>query len=194
MPSLQNVTGNLGFYQNSFTVIVLPNLTSVESSFVFANNTQLNNVTAPQLKNVGGTLAIANNTAYYDISYNAVTTIGGSVDWTGDFYLASMSNIESIHGGLNVQTTATNFTCPFTALRSNGVVQGNTFVCTGNLSTPTAGTNGTNVTANSGGSNATNSTGSTSSTTGKSGGTQIVGNTVFVLLAGVFALVAGALL
>jgi len=150
LPYLNNVTGDLGFIQNSFASVSLPNLTEVVSSLSFVNNSALTNVSAPMLGTVGGAFLIANNSAYNDIEFNSVTTVGGAVDWTGSFYMASMSSITTVRGGLNVQTTAKNFSCPFTQLRSNGVVQGNSFVCSGNISTVTVGTNGTNVTANSG--------------------------------------------
>ena len=194
LSSLNNVTGDLGFIQNSFSTILLPNLTSIQSSLSFVNNSGLNNVTAPQLKSVGGTLLIANNSNYNDIEFNTVTDVGGSVDWTGTFSKASLSSITTIRGGLNVQTTANNFTCPFDSLRSNGVVQGNTFVCTGNITAPKVGTNGTNVTANSGGGSNTSSTSGSGSSSSTSDAGHILANGVFLVGTAIFGLLASYVL
>jgi hypothetical protein len=169
LPALANVTGDLGFIQNSFTTVNLPNLTSVQSSLSFVNNSQLTNVSAPMLDSIGGAFLIANNSKFAVIDFDSVSSVGGAVDWTGTYYSVSMASLSDVKGGLNVQTTATNFTCPFSNLRTNGVVKGDTFVCSGNVSHPTVGTNGTNVTANSG-----SGSGSSSSDTSTSGASYLV--------------------
>ena len=147
MPSLNNVTGSLGFFESALSQVILPNLTSTSESFSVVNNSQLTNCSTPNLKTIGGALFIANNTEYDNIQFNSVKTVGGAVDITGDFNNLSMTSLSQVKGGLNVQSSSQNFTCPFDNLRSSGAILGDSFVCTGRV-VPQTGTNGTNITAN----------------------------------------------
>ena len=94
LPSLDNVTGDLGFVQNGMSTINMQNLTSIGQSLSFVNNSALTNVTAPKLATIGGTFLIANNSDYSNIEFNQVTSVGGSIDWTGTFSMASLSALK----------------------------------------------------------------------------------------------------
>jgi hypothetical protein len=131
------------------TSISAPNLTLVGSSLSIVNDTSLTNTSFPQLTQIGGTFLIANNTNLLVISgFDQVSTVGGSIDWTGDFNNASLSSINDVRGGVNVQSSSNTFICPFPQIQTNGVVKGKGFICTGKVANPSSGVNGTNVTAN----------------------------------------------
>jgi hypothetical protein len=91
IPSLASINGSLGFYENYFTEVNAPNLTSVGStgsrtgSLAFVANPSLSNITIPGLKTVGGAFQIANNSALDAISFNTLSTVGGAIDFTGNF-------------------------------------------------------------------------------------------------------------
>jgi hypothetical protein len=87
IPSLANVTGSLGFYENSFTSLQAPNLTLVGGTLAFVGNNALTNVSMPILKTISGGFQVQNNTNLTDVggSFPSVQTIGGAFDFYGSF-------------------------------------------------------------------------------------------------------------
>jgi hypothetical protein len=85
IPSLANVTGSLGFYENSLTTISAVNLTSVGQSLAINGNTAVNNVSFPVLQTIGGGFQVQNNTNLTQVDMPALTTIGGAFDFYGGF-------------------------------------------------------------------------------------------------------------
>ena len=103
----------------------------------------------PSLTEIGGTFLIANNSKLRTIGeFPFLKTIGGSLDWAGSFdYASGLPLLSDVGGGVNVQSSSDSFKCPFPQIRTNGVVKGNGFICSGNISNPSSGVNGTNQTA-----------------------------------------------
>jgi len=85
IPSLKNVTGNLGFYENAFTSLSAVNLTSVGSTFAITGNLNLNNISFPILKTIGGGFQVQNNTVLTSVDFPVVESIGGAFDFYGAF-------------------------------------------------------------------------------------------------------------
>jgi hypothetical protein len=91
IPSLATVNGSLGFYENYFTSLSAPNLTSVgnlangQGSLAFVANPSLANITIAGLTQVGGAFQIANNSALEDISFPTLAKVGGAIDFSGNF-------------------------------------------------------------------------------------------------------------
>ena len=87
IPSLANVTGSLGFYENSFDSIATPNLTSVGGTLAFISNVGLTNISMPKLKTIDGGFQIQKNTGLKDLSHSFpdVQEITGAIDFTGNF-------------------------------------------------------------------------------------------------------------
>jgi BspA type Leucine rich repeat region (6 copies) len=85
IPSLMNVTGSLGFYENPLTTISAVNLTSIGQSLAITANPNLNNISFPALTSIGGGFQVQNNTALTDVTIPALTTIGGALDFFGGF-------------------------------------------------------------------------------------------------------------
>jgi hypothetical protein len=88
LPTLQNVSGNLGFYGNLVEAIITPNLTFA-GGIVIVDNTKLTNISMPMLTTINGTngtYQIANNTLLQSIDgFEALTTVTGGLDFTGNF-------------------------------------------------------------------------------------------------------------
>lgn len=87
IPSLNNVTGSMGFYSNSFQSLNTPNLTLVDGTLAFVSNTQLTNISMPGLNTINGGLQIQNNSQLQDMtnSFPGLKTIGGALDFFGNF-------------------------------------------------------------------------------------------------------------
>jgi len=85
IPSLHNISGSLGFYENSISGLTAPNLTSVGGTLAINTNTLLTNVTMDSLKSITGGLQIQNNTLLTTIVFPALTTVGGATDMYGNF-------------------------------------------------------------------------------------------------------------
>lgn len=87
IPSLSNVTGSLGFYENSFQSLSTPNLTLVGGTLAFVSNSQLTNISMPNLKVINGGFQVQNNSVLDDLSdsFPSLQTIGGAFAFFGNF-------------------------------------------------------------------------------------------------------------
>ena len=85
LPSLANVTEDLGFYGNTITSFAAPNLTTV-GGLIFVDNTDLTNISIPGLVSVNGSYQIANNTMLKQINgFQKLSVIKGALDFNGNF-------------------------------------------------------------------------------------------------------------
>lgn len=85
LPSLVNVTDDLGFYGNDFQNFTAPNLTTA-GGLVFVDNTELTNISLPALTSINGTYQIANNTKLSKIDgFQALSVVTGALDFSGNF-------------------------------------------------------------------------------------------------------------
>lgn len=85
LPSLKNVTDELGFYGNTFTNFSASKLTSA-GGIIFVDNTDLVNITLPNLEKIDGAYQIANNTKLSIINgFPKLSIIGGTLDLSGNF-------------------------------------------------------------------------------------------------------------
>ena len=98
LPALANVTQDLGFYGNAFSSFSAPNLTTT-GGLVFVDNTQLTNITIPQLTSINTTFQIANNTQLKQINgFTKLSVVQGALDFSGNFteYVSSTMDSKSI--------------------------------------------------------------------------------------------------
>jgi hypothetical protein len=124
---------------------------STANSLQIQNNADLSSVQFPSLTSLGGSLQFAANPDLNAINgFNQLTNVGGNVDLTGNFQSVSLPDLDSVGGGINIQSTNPAFQCPSNIGedRTNGVVKGKGFVCAGNIKNPTPGVTGANYTAN----------------------------------------------
>jgi hypothetical protein len=85
LPSLANVTQDLGFYGNTMQSFAAPNLTTV-GGLIFVDNTELTNISLPQLTSVNASYQIANNTMLKNVTgFAKLATVGGALDFNGNF-------------------------------------------------------------------------------------------------------------
>ena len=152
LPSLANVTDNLGFYGNTMQSFAAPNLTTT-GGLIFVDNVDLTNVSLPVLTSVNGSYTIANNTLLKRIDgFQKLNSIGGALDFNGNFttyvnnqtvakiyhadYLNSVElpALKQVKGGFNMQSSGDLDCSGFKALGKQ-VIKG-TFVCQGGESKP----------------------------------------------------------
>lgn len=84
LPSLKNVTDELGFYGNTFTNFSASKLTSA-GGIIFVDNTELINITFPNLEKLDAALQIANNTKLSIIDgFQKLSVVRGTLDFSGN--------------------------------------------------------------------------------------------------------------
>jgi len=134
IPSLATVNGSLGFYENYFTSLNAPNLTSVgntvngQGGLAFVANLFLANITIPLFETVGGAFQIANNSALDAISFPALTEVGGAIDFSGNFTTPELPKLNDVKGGFNMQSTTSIDCSGFKSEHDSGNIQG-TYTC-----------------------------------------------------------------
>jgi hypothetical protein len=85
LPSLANVSQNLGFYGNTMESFAAPNLTTT-GGLIFVDNVDLTNISLPSLTSVNASYQIANNTLLKQINgFQKLSVVGGALDFNGNF-------------------------------------------------------------------------------------------------------------
>lgn len=84
VPSLEKLTGQLGFWGTEFQTFSAPNLTST-GDLVFNDNSKLSNISMPVLKKVDGGFTIARNDKLNTIDLPKLETVTGAIDFSGKF-------------------------------------------------------------------------------------------------------------
>ncbi|CAA20881.1 GPI anchored cell surface protein [Schizosaccharomyces pombe] len=135
LSNLEEVKGFLGFLNSTLQDISCPNITRIGQSLFFIGNQELTSLNFKQLESIGGTFMIANSAALAQIKgYDKLKTVAGSIDFTGNFSSVELPKLRDVKGGLNIQTTSSDFTCPFR--QSDGIIKGKSFVCRGSVDNP----------------------------------------------------------
>ena len=145
-----NLSGNPALKSASF-----PTLTTVDESFSLSNNPSLSVLSFPKLATINGDFDIQNNSELLDIrGFPLVSTVGWDLDWTGCFDNGSLPSLSFVGGRVNIQSSSRVFQCPIPQLRTNGMVKGEGFVCSGRIPNPQGlvAQNYSNLTANDNGS------------------------------------------
>ncbi|KAF7114360.1 hypothetical protein CNMCM5793_008312 [Aspergillus hiratsukae] len=148
VPSLHNLTGQLGFWGDSFTSFSAPNLTET-GDLVFSANTKLTNISMPALETVNGGFLITRNDELSHIDLPSLQTVTGAVDFSGKFDEVSMPNLELVRGQFNLQSTG-NFSCTsFDNAKKEQVIRG-TYKCKAAEANPTTKDGASGTTTSSG--------------------------------------------
>ncbi|OKL59140.1 Protein ecm33 [Talaromyces atroroseus] len=155
VPSLANLTGELGLFGNYITNFTAPNLTTC-ADLDFEDNSKLASISLPELVHVTGGLAISNNADLMTINFPKLSTVAGAIDITGDYTNVSLPSLTEVKGGFNAESTG-NFSCSaFNKLDDDNVISGS-YTCN-TTSHPT------NLDGSSGSSSTTSSSSSASAT------------------------------
>jgi len=160
LPSLEKLTGQLGFWGTKFETFSAPNLTQT-GDLIFKDNTKLSNISMPVLKTVDGGFTIARDDELNIISLSSLERVNGAIDFSGTFNKISLGALKDVEGAFNMQSTHGNFSCSdFKKLKTEDVIKGK-FSCNATNDNPTTA-NGTSGT----GSGSSTSSGSSSTSSG----------------------------
>lgn len=177
VPSLQSLSGQLGFFSNGFSSFAAPNLTKT-GDVVFDSNSNLVNISLPRLSKVNGGFQISNNDKLTVIDgFPQLQSIVGALDFSGEFNNVSLPNLQEVKGGFNMQSTGSFQCSQFDNLHNNNVIQGS-YTCKASTSNPTT----------MGGTGTSTSSGSASSSSKSS-----ASNLVNVQMVGLTAIIGGLL-
>ncbi|KAJ5320373.1 hypothetical protein PENANT_c010G02382 [Penicillium antarcticum] len=180
VPSLEKLTGQLGFWGTKFETFSAPNLTQT-GDLIFNDNSKLSNISMPNLKTVNGGFTIARDDKLSVISLSSLETVKGAIDFSGTFDKISLGKLKDVEGAFNMQSTHGNFSCDdFKKLKNEDVIKGH-FTCKADTDSPTT----------SNGKSGTSSSTSSSSSSTSSGAAFMTGaNVPIVGLAAVFGALA----
>jgi hypothetical protein len=135
VPSLEKLTGQLGFWGTEFTTFSAPNLTST-GDLVFNDNSKLSNISMPVLTKVDGGFTIARNDKLQTIDLPKLEKVTGAIDFSGKFNTVDLDGLTDVEGGFNLQSTDGTFNCThFQSIRKT-VIKG-TYHCDANTTNPT---------------------------------------------------------
>lgn len=85
IPSLKELSGQLGLFGNTFESFSAPNLTST-GDLIFDSNSKLSNLTMNQLTTVNGGFTISKNDDLDNIDgFSKLATVTGALDFAGEF-------------------------------------------------------------------------------------------------------------
>ncbi|CAN6612946.1 cell wall protein Ecm33p [Trichomonascus vanleenenianus] len=131
LPNITLVNSSVGFINNTINGLEVPKLTSVGGSLAIVSNSKLSNVSFPQLSEVGGALQVANNTNLNSIlGFPKVKSVGGAIDFQGDFDYAQLNALNLVKGGVYIDSSSDKFSCnSWNKLHSNGDIHGDSYVC-----------------------------------------------------------------
>ncbi|PLB38967.1 GPI-anchored protein Ecm33 [Aspergillus candidus] len=156
-PSLEKLSGQLGFWGLNFETFSAPNLTET-GDLVFKGNEKLSNISMPNLKTINGGFQITRNDELKSLDFPKLEQVSGAIDFSGKFDKVSLGALENVRGGFNMQSTG-NFSCgEFKKLRSDKVIRGS-YKCEGNKNNPTSADGKSGATGTSGGKDSESSEG-----------------------------------
>ncbi|KGO68457.1 Leucine rich repeat 5 [Penicillium italicum] len=186
LPSLEKLTGQLGFWGTKFETFSAPNLTQT-GDLIFKDNSQLSNISMPVLKTVSGGFTIARDDKLSTISLPTLQRVNGAIDFSGTFNKLALGALKDVEGSFNMQSTRGNFSCDdLHKLKSDDVIKGS-FKCDATNNNPTTANGGSGT---SGSSSSSTSTSSSSAKTSSGAAFMSGANVPVVGLAAIFGALA----
>lgn len=92
MPNLTYVNNSIGYVNNTIKNISLPQLTKVGGGIFFVSNSELTDLKVPELEEIGGGLQVANNTKLRKVDgFPKVKSVAGAIEMLGNFSEATPS-------------------------------------------------------------------------------------------------------
>ncbi|KAJ6123798.1 hypothetical protein N7471_011115 [Penicillium samsonianum] len=148
LPSLEKLTGQLGFWGTKFETFSAPNLTQT-GDLIFKDNSKLSNISMPVLKTVGGGFTIARDDKLSTISLPNLQRVNGAIDFSGTFNKLALGALKDVEGSFNMQSTRGNFSCDdLKKLKSDNVIKGS-FKCDATNNNPTSSNGGSGTSSSS---------------------------------------------
>ncbi|KAJ5653377.1 Leucine rich repeat 5 [Penicillium lividum] len=161
IPSLETLTGQLGFWGTDFATFSAPKLTT-SGDLVFTDNSKLSNISMPVLKTVDGGFTVTRNDDLQVIDIPDLETVAGAIDFTGNFYEVEFGSLERVAGAFRIESTNGTFSCAKmkAAYYTTSIVKGS-WNCYANTTDPTTanGESGTESGTSTGSSSTATSSG-----------------------------------
>ncbi|KAJ5474633.1 hypothetical protein N7475_004199 [Penicillium sp. IBT 31633x] len=158
LPSLEKLTGQLGFWGTKFETFSAPNLTKT-GDLIFKDNSKLSNISMPVLKTVDGGFTIARDDKLSTISLPMLERVNGAIDFSGTFNKLSLGKLKDVEGSFNMQSTRGNFSCDdLRELKNDKVIKGS-FKCDATNNNPTTANGGSGTSSSSSGGSSSTSSG-----------------------------------
>lgn len=131
MPNLTHVNSSIGYVNNTISNISLPQLTTVGGGIFFVSNSELTSLSVPKLKNIGGGFQVANNTKLRRVDgFPKVESVAGAIEMLGNFSEATLPSLNQVKGGVDVESNDSGFNCTsWNDAHSNGDIQGDSYQC-----------------------------------------------------------------
>ncbi|KAG5358038.1 Cell wall protein [Yarrowia sp. B02] len=170
MPNLTYVNNSIGYVNNTIKNISLPQLTKVGGGIFFVSNSELTSLKVPELEEIGGGLQVANNTKLRKVDgFPKVKSVAGAIEMLGNFSEATLPKLNQVKGGVDVESNDSGFNCSsWNDAHSNGDIQGDSYQCSAKESQTSVA-----ISATSGsGSASSSATGSAGSSSGSSAGSS----------------------
>lgn len=146
LPSLEKLTGQLGFRGTKFETFSAPNLTHT-GDLIFKDNSKLSNISMPVLTTIDGGFTIARDDELNIISLPSLKNVEGAIDISGTFNNISLGALKDVAGAFNLQSTHGNFSCDyFKQLKKDDIIKGK-YQCSAATDNPTTanGTSGSST-------------------------------------------------
>ncbi|KAF5101897.1 hypothetical protein D0Z03_000516 [Geotrichum reessii] len=175
LPNVTAINSTLSFTNNSFTSLSVPKLSKIGGSLAVISNNKLTNASFPKLETIGGGFEVANNTKLESIlGFPLVKSVGGAIKFLGSFDNATAPSLEIVQGGVSVESDSELFNCSaWNDAQKAGVVRGDSYQCKGaSISTSVAISSGSFSTAT--GKSSSRATVEASTTSSSSGAGYIV--------------------
>lgn len=129
MENIQGVNKSAGFFESAVEELEFPLITSIGGDLTIENNDDLTAIDFSNVTAIGGGLVIANNTNLESIeNIDSIKTVQGAVILKGTFDNVTMTDLRTVRGAFDLETTGHADCSPFNALAKKGSIQGD-FVC-----------------------------------------------------------------
>ncbi|CAO3618153.1 unnamed protein product [Cunninghamella blakesleeana] len=143
LKELKQVSHDISFISNTFTTLELPSTTQVVGTLTIGDNEKLNTLSFPSLSQLGGALSVYGNSELISVnSFPKLEEVVGTIDIVGSFDEFDLPALADVRGGLNVQTTSSQFSCDGVNKLKKGVIKGNAFACKASVAKPKSTVNG----------------------------------------------------
>ncbi|ODV96961.1 hypothetical protein PACTADRAFT_1544 [Pachysolen tannophilus NRRL Y-2460] len=193
LSNLTTVNASLGFISSVMESIKVNSVETIGGTLTIENNEKLTELDFSKLTSIAGGFVIVNNTDLDTIDgFDDLETVGGAVEFEGSFSNASLPALKTVRGGFIVETDGDLDCTEFNDLDSDGVIEGDKYVCSAaSSSTSTTGTATSGASTSTGSSSDSSSSSSSSSSTAAAAGNSAVAS---LSIFGTFVAIALSLL
>lgn len=165
--NITSINSTISFVNTSVTSIILTKVKEIGGSLALVSNPKLTNISFPILESIGGGVQIANNSNLDSLSgFPVLSSVGGAIQFVGNFDNATLPKLDTVRGGVNVNSGSDHFNCSdWNQLQQNNVIRGDSYQCKAKSSSTSVAIT---TTATAHGSNTANAASATATSESKS--------------------------